>query len=320
MTEINWGILGTGNIANSFAKDFKYSKGCVIKAVGSRTNKSAQLFADNYSIERAYGSYEDLYTDPQIDVIYIATPHNFHFQNASDALNNGKAVLCEKPITVSPEECKRLMEIAWQNNVILMEAMWTYLLPAIRKAKAWINNDEIGKIKSINAEFGFKADYDPNSRLFDPNLAGGALFDIGIYPIAMALLVTGQVPENIQVDAVLDNSGIDYEEYMCFQYQQGIKANLISTINTDLSNDAIIHGEKGTIKIPDFYMAQKAVIYDIKGNLLEQFIDDRASVGYNFEIDEVNMNIRDGKLESDIVPLDTSLKIQEMMMMVKDQF
>ena len=320
MTIIKWGILGTGNIAHSFAKDFKYSKGCVIKAVGSRIINSAQLFADNFSIEKAYGSYEELYNDPQIDVIYIATPHNFHLKNASDAMNHGKAVLCEKPITVGPEECNRLIEIARQNNVFLMEAMWTYFLPAVRQALEWVENGVVGKIESVKADFGFKANYNPKSRLFNPKLAGGALLDIGIYPIAMALLIADEIPENIQLDAIMDKYGIDYEETMRFEYQNGIIADLRSSITTKLSNEAIIQGEIGTIRIPEFYKAKEASLYDKHGHLLKKCIDGRTSVGYNFEIDEVNTNIKNGELESNIMPLETSMRMQEIMSLVKDQF
>ena len=157
MEKIKWGILGTGNIANSFAEDFKFTKHGIITSVASRSHEKATAFAQKYHIQRAYGTYEDLFNDANVDVVYVATPHNAHFQNSFDALTSGKAVLCEKPITVNTDECRQLIQLAKNSGNYLMEAMWTYFLPSIIKVQKWIEDGKIGKVKYIRADFGFKA-------------------------------------------------------------------------------------------------------------------------------------------------------------------
>ena len=174
MEIIKWGIIGIGNIARTFAEDFQHVKGGTILGAASRSIKKAEEFCKEFDIPRPYGNYDDLINDKEVDAIYIATPHNLHYQNSLDCLKAGKAVLCEKPITVNSKELLSLIREHKLHQTYLMEAMWTYFLPPILKVKEWINNDEIGAIQYIRADFAFKASYDPNGRLFDPALAGGA--------------------------------------------------------------------------------------------------------------------------------------------------
>lgn len=319
MKTINWGILSTGNIAHSFAQDFRYVKGGKITAVASRSLDKADAFAKKYKIEKAYGSYEQLLSDPKIDAVYIATPHNFHFQNTSDALKKGKAVLCEKPITINPGECRKLIELSRSTNTYLMEAMWTYFLPPVQKAAEWIREGKIGKVQQIKAEFGFKANYDPKNRLFNPELAGGALFDIGIYPIALACLLQQEHPSQMTVDVKKADTGVDHEETMVFNYPDGSKARLHASLLADLPNEAVIIGENGQIKVPDFFKAKECFLYT-QDELVEHHTDNRKSIGYNFEISAVNQDLLAGKIQSDIVSLETSQKFQEIMEKVMKQF
>jgi len=320
MKKIRWGIIGTGNIAHSFANDFDYCTNGELFAVASRSMDKAIAFSSKYQIEQAHGSYEALYTDSNIDVVYIATPHNFHLKNASDALNCQKAVLCEKPITVNPAECIQLIEVAKSTNTYLMEAMWTYFLPPIVTAKKWINDGRIGRVQQLKAAFGIKAKYDPEGRLFNPDLAGGALLDIGIYPIALAWLIYGQMPGQISVTSKMAVTGVDQEETMIFTYESGAKADLTASLLSKMPNEAVIIGEYGYIRIPDFFMANKCHLYNNKDEIIESFNDARKSVGYNFEIDSVNQDLLSGKKQSEIVPLATSLKLQEIMSSVYFQF
>ena len=316
---INWGIISTGNIAHSFAKDFKYSTGGNLVAVASRSIHKANDFGQKYSIPRRYSSYEELFLDKDIDAVYIATPHNFHFDNSCDAINNGKAVLCEKPITTNPQHCNTLIELSKSKKIYLMEAMWTFFLPPIRKAIEWVQEGKIGHIKNVTAEFGFRAEFDPQSRLFAPELAGGALLDIGIYPIALCYLVYQQSPGRIRVNAQKARTGVDHEESMVFSYSNGKEARLHATLLTELPNEAEIIGEKGFIKIPNFFQARECTL-SVKNKIVAHFVDDRKSVGYNYEISAVNRDLTTGKIESEIVPLETSLAIQDIIASVMAQF
>lgn len=319
MKKIKWGIVGTGNIANSFAKDFKYVNDTELLAVASRSFEKADEFAKKYDIPKSYGSYTELYQDKEIDAIYVATPHNFHLKNASDALRAGKAVLCEKPITLNPEECHRLMDVAKSTGNYLMEAMWTYFLPPIVEAQKWISDGKIGKVQYIRVDFGFEGNMEREPRLYDPDFGGGALLDIGIYPIALAWLIYNKLPEKISVMSKKTDTGVDSEETMIFEYSNGKIANLAASILYDMPNEAVIIGENGFIKIPEFFVARECFLY-INEELQEHFVDSRESVGYDFEIEAVNRDLRNGQTQSDVVSLSASLKLQEMMDMVKSKF
>lgn len=319
MQEIKWGIVGTGNIAGSFSSDFKYTSGGKIIATASRSMEKAKQFCEEYGIDKPYGSYEELFKDPDVDVVYIATPHHLHFQNTSDALKAGKAVLCEKPITTNAGDCKKLIDIAKTSNQYLMEAMWTCFLPPIQKAMEWIKQGRIGSIKNIKADFAFKAPEDPFGRLYNPELAGGALLDIGIYPIALTWLILKQGPEKMSVFSSKAQTGVDLEETMIFEYPNAIIANLSASFALKLPWEALIAGTDGYIKIPDFFMAKECSLFH-DDQLVDKFVDDREAVGYNYEIDAVQQDLMHGKKASSIVPLDFSLKLQEIMDQVKKQF
>jgi len=319
MKIINWGIIGLGNIARSFASDFQYVTGGTILGAASRSMNKAREFCSEFNIPKAYGNYTDLIKDPDIEVIYIATPHNLHFQNSIDCLRAGKAVLCEKPITIDSGELDTLIKEHKLHKTYLMEAMWTYFLPPIQKVKQWLRNGKIGELKYITANFAFNAPYNPENRLFNPDLAGGALLDIGIYPIALALLVTGAKPLKTHVMFEKANTGVDIEETMIFEYENGLKANLHASFGYQLPNDALIVGSKGYIKIPDFFKCRECSLI-VDDQLKERFVDDRPSKGYNYEIEAVQQDLRTGKVESAIMPLKTSLELQNIMGIVKSKF
>jgi predicted dehydrogenase len=320
MKTIRWGIIGTGNIANSFASDFSYCAGGELVAVASRSMEKARDFAKQYSVGSSYDSYEALCSDPKVDAVYIATPHSSHYTYATLALQNGKAVLCEKPLTTNTADCQRLIDLAKTNDVYLMEALWTYFLPPILKAINWISEGRIGKIENLKADFGFKATFDPHSRLFNPDLAGGALLDIGIYPIALSLLVFQEMPRQSMVTSELASTGVDIDEEMTFLYDDGAKAELTATFQRQLPNEAIISGDLGYIKIPEFFMARECSLFDHNHHLLDHTHDSRKSTGYHYEIDAVNRDLMAGKKQSNVVPLKVSLKLQKIMAMVAQNF
>lgn len=315
---INWGIIGTGNIAHSFARDFRFSNGGIISAVASRKLEKAQEFAKRYYVPKAYGSYKELLEDESIQVIYIATPNHLHFELSAEALGNGSAVLCEKPITTNPHDLKRLTEIAREAEQYLLEGLWTSFLPPIQKAKEWVQRGYIGKLRYIRAGFGFKAHFDPASRLFNPDMGGGALLDIGIYPIALAQFFVNQKPQRMSVISSKARTGVDQEETILMEYKNGVVANLTASFRFKLTNEATIIGDKGFIRIPEFFRATECCLFD-DGELIDKFRDPRKSTGYNFEIDAVNQDLEAGRTESKVMPLSASLEIQEIMECVRQK-
>ncbi|MEH0157424.1 Gfo/Idh/MocA family oxidoreductase [Limibacter armeniacum] len=316
--KIKWGIIGPGKIASAFANDFKYAGYCALHAIASRDDEKAKTFAEEFGAAKAYGSYEALYADPEVEAVYIATPHNFHFECAKAALEAGKAVLCEKPITINPSELHSLIETAKANDTYLMEGMWTYFLPAIQKAQQWVAEGRIGEVRHIKADFGFKVPFDPHSRLFNPNLAGGTILDIGIYNIAMATLFFHSKPTSMQVMAQKAPTGVDSDVNMLFEYPNGRKADLHTSFNYMLPNFAHIIGENGFISIPNFWQADACTLH-LEGGI-EKFEAKRQGFGFSYQIEAVSKDLLEGKKMSDTVPHSVSMLFQEVMEEVVSHF
>jgi len=297
-TTVNWGVLSTARIAHTFAKDIAYCESAKLVAVGSRHLDSAQEFAAAHGIPHAYGSYEDLLNDPTIDAIYIATPHTLHADNAIAALKAGKHVLCEKPATTSPEELERIISVAKTEDRFFMEAMWTYFLPAINEALAWVNAGRIGKLLHVKASFGFTMPYSATSREYARELGGGCLLDMGIYPIALdALFNTDDAPSVVLNSDVAPN-GADNDVLWMYRYNEVVSV-LHSSFKSNLGNDALLIGTEGTIKIPDFWKATECILY--KGLEVEaHFSDERKGSGFEFEISHACEHILNKTHESDV--------------------
>lgn len=308
---INWGILGAGSIAHKFAADFKAVKSAKVMAVGSRDKKRSAEFAGKHHIAKAYSSYKSLVSDPEIDVIYIATPHSFHYEQSKLCLENGKHVLCEKPVTVNAHQLKVLMALAKQKKRFFMEAMWTPFLPAIKKVQQWLDADEIGAIKAMQVNFGFLSGINAKERLFNPQLAGGSLLDIGIYPLTLFEMFANSEIRDLQCIANLSSTGVDESLAVQIKYANGILAQMQSTFIANLQNDAVIYGEKGKIVIPKFWMSKKAYLH--ANDQVTAFADDADTWGYNFEAESVSRDILAGKLQNRIMPLTRSLKMLELM-------
>ncbi len=314
---IKWGILGAGRIAKKFAEDFKIVNNGQIIAVASRSKDRSNEFAQEFEITKAYSSYVEMVKNPDIDVVYVATPHNFHFEHASLCLNNGKSVLCEKPVTINSAEFTILQNLAKEKNLFFMEALWTYYLPAIIQAMDWIRESKIGTVKQVQVSFGFPADMDEKMRLANPDLAGGALLDIGIYGIAMAELVFDEELENIQSMAHFSDTGIDDYNSIQLKYKSGGLAQISSSFVCELKNEAVIYGTKGRIEIPQFWMAKKAFLITTDEKL--EFINKNTQVGYNYEAFAVNELLKKGAVESSVVPLVKSKRILSIMDQVREQ-
>ena len=315
--KIRWAILGAGRIANAFAKDFYLMQNAELIAVASNDKEKAVSFAKEYNIPQAV-SHEELYNNESIDAIYIATTHNFHFEQAMRCLQNGKAVLCEKPITVNDSQFKKLMSVSKEKKIFLMEAMWTYFLPAVQKAKEWLAQGRIGKLKVIQADFAVSMEKNMEGRMYNPNLAGGALLDLGVYPISLAYFFAGKSPEHITASGVMTNTGVDESVGMIFQYGD-ITADLFTSMMVRMGNTLKLFGEEGYIEIPDFWKAGSARLFDKEFNHVETYEDHRTSHGFIFEMQHANDKILSGDIESDIIPHSRSNNIQETMTAIRRQ-
>lgn len=309
MKKLQWGIISTGNIARRFATDIQFCDNAEVRAVASRSREKAKAFAGEFKFPKYFDSYEKLFRDPEVEAVYVATPHNFHLENSLEAIENGKPVLCEKPVTINPEELEKLIAAAQHHHVFLMEGMWTYFLPAVIQAKKWVEEGRVGTIRHIKAEFGFSVPVDPSGRLFNPELAGGVLYDMGIYPIAITWFILGKKPKSIELHSHIASTGVDDDVFCTFHYDE-YYAHLHASFRAKLGNRALIMGEKGTIEIPDFWEASEVILY--KGrDIVDHYEDARKGKGFEYQITQVSRDILEGKLESEIVPFSTSRYFQE---------
>jgi len=306
---INWGILGPGHIAQKFAVGLQAVGGARLLAVGSRTQEKADAFADQFAIPRRYAGYEALVADPDIDVVYIATPHPGHREAALLCLEHGKAVLCEKPFTVNAKEAEEVIAVARMKSVFLMEAMWSRFFPAMSHLRQLLADGAIGEVRMVQADFGFRADIHPESRLFSPNLAGGGLLDVGIYPISLASMIFGQ-PSQVAGLAQIGATGVDEQAAIVLSYPGGQLASLTCGIRIETPHDADILGTDGRIKVhAPWWKPSKLTL--IRGEKATDISMPYESNGMNYEAQEVNDCLRQGKTESDLMPLNETLAIMK---------
>ncbi len=318
MDTIRWGIVGAGRIAHTFAQDMPSTKSGVLRAVAARSGDSAREFATRYDAPTAYEGYEALYADPDIDAIYVATPHSLHLQHASDAMRAGKAVLCEKPITTNAAECQALIDVSRETGSYLMEAMWTWFLPAVRAAKQWVDAGRIGRIVQINVEFGYPMEYSATSREYNADLGGGCLLDMGVYPVALAALFTGQDPEEIAVVSRHAPNGVEDDVVALFNYRECV-ATLATSFRAKLRNWAYIVGDEASVAIPNFWRADEAQLW-VLDEMVDHFDDGRMTHGFDFQTEAVHQDLLDLRKESEIVPLSESLRFQQHMDLIRSKF
>ena len=264
--------------------------------------------AEKHDIPDAHDGYEALYGNHEVDAVYVATPHTLHLQHAGDALRAGKAVLCEKSLTTSADECRQLMDIAKTSGSYLMEAMWTWFLPAIRKAKEWADDGRIGQLRHIKADFGYPLPYSPDSREYNADLAGGCLLEMGIYPVALAALFAGRDPESIEVIARYAPNGVE-DDVVAFLDYPDFVATIATSFRCKLQNGACIVGDSGYIVIPDFFRARECELW-VLDNRVEHFEADRNGNGFEYQVDAVNRDLIAGRGQSEIMPLSESLRFQ----------
>ncbi|WP_103068583.1 Gfo/Idh/MocA family protein [Aquimarina sediminis] len=316
---INWGILGCGKIAHYFATDLKHVPNANLYAVASRSLEKAKAFGNDYEVSTYYDTYEALSKDPNIDVIYIATPHVFHYENAIMCLNNKKAVLCEKPFAMNALQVKKMISTAKESKVFLMEALWTYFLPHYRYVLDYIQSKELGDIKTLKADFGFRAPFDSHGRVFNKKLGGGSLLDIGIYPLFAALSILGY-PEEILAQATIGKTGVDEDCAMQLHYKNGVSASLFSTVTEETATEAIIELEKGTITINSQFHKPSSVTIVKEGKSKSECIEFGVTTnGYNFEAIHVQEMLLQNRTESTIMSFEKSLQLIELLDNVRNK-
>ncbi len=309
---LRWGILGTGGIARTFVSDLRLTDSGVVSAVGSRSQAAADRFADTFGIDGRHPSYESLVADPSVDVVYVATPHPMHRDNAMLALRAGKPVLVEKPFAMNAVEATEIIELARAQRLFAMEAMWTRFLPHIVVVRDWLARGALGEIVTVTADHGQWFAEDPEFRLFAPELGGGALLDLGVYPVSFASMVLG-TPDRIAAISDPAFTGVDAQTSMLFGYPSGAQAVLTCTLRAKSPTRASIVGTEARIEIDgDFYTptAVTLVPRDGEPTRVESTHEGR---GLRHQADEVARRLAAGDLESPLMSLDETISIMETM-------
>ncbi len=317
--KIRWGIVGTGKIAASFAEDLSHASDAELIAVGSRSKQSAEAFGNRFAIPRRHASYAALAEDAQVDVAYIATPHTEHQANSALCIQAGKAVLCEKPFTLNAGEAQSLIDLARQRGLFLMEAMWTRFLPAIGELRRLLQEGVLGDVRMLAADFGKRFPFDPAHRLFAPELGGGALLDLGVYPVSLASLVFGP-PNRIACMASMGTTGVDEQAGILFGYEGGKLAMLSASMQVTTPDEATILGTRGYLRIHPPMHAPDRMTLSLEGRKEKVLEHPIRGNGLHYQAVEVMRCLREGNLESDHMRLDESLEVMQAMDAVRSQW
>lgn len=308
----NWAILGCGKIAAKFSADLKLLPNAKLYAASARDLARAQEFADQNGFEKAYGCYEEMVADPLVDIVYVATPHSHHHQHTLLCLKNKKAVLCEKAFAINLQEANEMIECARENNTFLMEAFWTGFQPSWKKAMEILNSGSIGAIKIIRSDFAFNAVFDPQKRLYNTDLGGGSLLDIGIYPVYASLATLGK-PSEIRTMTDFCSTGAEETILMSFRYPGGQMASLSSSFACHSSIETEFWCEKGILKLNRRWFTPTTVSVWHADTQSEEHIEveKHEGSGYQFEAAQVMKCLDEGKTESDCMPLSFTADLME---------
>lgn len=312
MDVVRWGILGTGRIATTFAEGLQALPDAELTAVGSRSEQAAANFGTRFGATRHYASYAALAADPNVDIIYVATPHPQHHASARLCLEAGKAVLCEKPFTLNASQARDLVQLARERHLFLMEAMWTRFLPALTEVQRLVAEGAIGEPRILTADFGFHKEFDPSHRLFDLTLGGGALLDVGVYLISLASLFFGP-PAQIQSLATLGPTGVDEQAALLLGYNNGRLAQLTAAITTATPMEATLIGSAGSIRLHSPWWRATSFSVASNGNAAQTSEAPFVGNGYCHEAAEAMRCLRAGVGESPIMPLDETLAVMATM-------
>jgi predicted dehydrogenase len=317
MSNFKWGILGPGGIAKAFAEDLKLLQGHSIAAVGSRSLSNAQSFSDTFG-GTPYGSYEELVENPQVDAIYVATPHPAHRDNVILALNAGKPVLCEKPFSVNAYDAQNMVDAATKNNVALMEAMWARFLPHYAKAREIVASGVLGKIHTIHADHGQRLADRNIPRLIEPDLAGGALLDLGIYPVSFAHMVLGN-PTAITSSAVLTEKGVDAQTSMIFDYADGAQAVLNTTMIEQTPCRAVVAGLNGWLEIDRTFYNPASMRVILNDGTITEYPNTYQGHGLREQAETFKQLVLSGKKQSEILNWKDTVDIMKTLDTVRAQ-
>jgi predicted dehydrogenase len=320
MDKIRWGILGTGNIATRFAEGLMALPDAELVAVGSRSQSSVDSFGYEFDVPHRHASYAALADDPDVDVVYVATPHPFHREHSILCLEGGKPVLCEKPFAINASEAEDVITLAREKGLFLMEAMWTRFLPLLVEVRELLAEGAIGEVRALFADFGFRTAFDPQSRLFDPHLGGGALLDVGVYPVSLASMVFGAAPSRINGMAHLGQTGVDEQSAVILGYDQGQLAILAAAVRTEMPQEAVLIGTEGQIRIHTPWWRPTTLTLSRAGQEDESLHLPYEGNGYNYEAAAVMDCLRAGRTESDVMGLDETLAIIQTLDRIRAQW
>ncbi len=308
---LNWGLVGLGKITRSFAADLQLTSQNLY-AVASRSLEKAESFVSEIGKGQAYGSYEELVSDSEVDIVYIGTPHNSHHQLAIKAMQAGKHVLCEKPLGVNRRQVDEMVTSAKENGVFLMEALWTRFNPSVAEVISRVRQGDIGNTNYVNVDFHFPAEINDEGRLFNPELAGGSILDIGIYPLFLAYVLKG-IPNKMTINGKLHHTGVDSQMFANLEYDDGI-AQVSSGLLSKSDMVAKIGGDKGSFFISEtWHETDSYTWFNRETGKREVIYHPRNGKGFTYEIEECSRCISEGKLESDKWSWEDSLNLVGMM-------
>jgi len=308
MKSYKWGFIGCGHIAHKMAKALQLTERGILYAVSSSSAERADEFKRLYNVSKAYTSYKEMLEDPEVDVVYIATPHSHHYLHTRMSLEAGKAVICEKPFTIDRQELTELISLSRSRNLFLMEALWTRFLPHIEKAGQLINEGAIGDLVMLSGDFGFAAEFKPEGRLFNRDLGGGALLDIGIYPVFLAYHFLG-VPEKIKALATFASTGVDVQLGITMQHRNNTISDLNTTLLSKTRMEAMLFGTAGSIRMHERWYAPTCIELLRNDKIVERFDLNQSNNGFEFEANEVMRCLDEGMTESPVWSLDNSLDL-----------
>lgn len=314
----NWAVLGCGKIARKFSNDLKLLSNAHLYAAAARDAARAQEFADELGFEKAYGSYEEMVSDPKVDIIYVATPHSHHYEHVMLCLDHGKAILNEKAFALTHKQAEAMVKKAREKGVFLMEAFWTMFQPSFRKAMEILESGQIGALKVVRSDFGFNAPKDPEKRLYNTALGGGSLLDIGIYPVFAAMAALG-APAEIKALATFARTGAEESIAMIFKYNDGELASLFSTFAAYSFVTTEYNCEKGFIRLARRWMAPTSVTVWHEGGKEDLYTFEVEGNGYQFEAAHVMECLDAGRTESERMTLDFTLQIMETLDRIRDE-
>ncbi|MGW1884263.1 Gfo/Idh/MocA family protein [Streptomyces sp. NPDC001970] len=315
---VRWGVLATGGIAAAFTAELQEMPDAEVVAVASRTDTSARAFAERFGIPRAYGDWGALAADEDVDVVYVATPHSAHRAAAGLCLEAGKAVLCEKAFTLNTAEAEELVALARGRGLFLMEAMWMYCNPVIRRLAELVREGAIGEVRTVQADFGLAGPFAADHRLRDPAVGGGALLDLGVYPVSFAHLLLGE-PDVVQAHALLSDEGVDLNTGMLLGWESGASALLSCSILADTPMTASVTGSAGRIDLPRGFFHPDRFVLHREGREPEEYAPGNDRYSLRHEAAEVMRCLRAGGTESPLVPLDGSLAVMRTLDAVRDR-